>query len=142
MYTHCYAPWYKSVIQLGFSLYGIHNLVPAALGCVYPIEASTSLYNLYTYNTYHFLLTHTPSPHTHSHTHTLSPHPLFTRGMMVGIICSQTTLSDWNNSWPPINNPHHRLTKHPIFPEVGTTHIEMLLIIWSYLTKYESFGPA
>ena len=39
--------WYKSVIQLGFGLYGIHNLVPAALGRVYPVETSTSLYNLY-----------------------------------------------------------------------------------------------
>ena len=25
----------------------LHNLVPAALGCVYPVETSTSLYNLY-----------------------------------------------------------------------------------------------
>ena len=46
MCSHCYAPWYKSVIQLGFGLYGIHNLVPAALGSVYPVETSTS-YNLY-----------------------------------------------------------------------------------------------
>ena len=37
----------KSVIQLGFGFYGIHNLVPAALGRVYPVETSTSLYNLY-----------------------------------------------------------------------------------------------
>ena len=28
------------------------NLVPAALGCVYPIETSTSLYNLYLMHTY------------------------------------------------------------------------------------------
>ena len=48
----CYAPWYKSVIQLSFGLYTIHNLgVPAALGCVYPVETSTSLYNLYLYPT-------------------------------------------------------------------------------------------
>ena len=47
-YMRCYAPWYKSVIQLGVGFYGIHNL-PAALGCVYPrVETSTSLYNLYT----------------------------------------------------------------------------------------------
>ena len=46
-YALCYAPWYKSVIQLGFGLYGIHNLVPVALGSVYPVETSTSLYNLY-----------------------------------------------------------------------------------------------
>ena len=45
--TRCYAPWYKSVIQLGVGPYGIHNLGPAALSCVYPIETSTSLYNLY-----------------------------------------------------------------------------------------------
>ena len=46
-YVRCYAPWYKSVIQLGVGLYGIHNLGPAALGSVYPVETSTSLYNLY-----------------------------------------------------------------------------------------------
>ena len=46
-YMRCYAPWYKSVIQLGVGLYGIHNLGPAALGSVYPVETSTSLYNLY-----------------------------------------------------------------------------------------------
>ena len=46
-YVRCYAPWYKPVIQLGVGLYGIHNLGPAALGSVYPIETSTSLYNLY-----------------------------------------------------------------------------------------------
>ena len=45
-YVRCYGPWYKSVIQLGVGLYGIHNLGPAALGCVYPVETSTSLYNL------------------------------------------------------------------------------------------------
>ena len=50
--ARCYAPWYKSVIQLGFGLYGIHNLVPVALGRVYPVETSTSLYNLYLH---HFL---------------------------------------------------------------------------------------
>ena len=42
-----HAPWDKSVIQLSFGLYGIHNLMLAALGCVYPVETSTSLYNLY-----------------------------------------------------------------------------------------------
>ena len=46
-YVRCYAPWYKSVIQFGVGLYGIHNLGPAALGSVYPVETSTSLYNLY-----------------------------------------------------------------------------------------------
>ena len=40
-------PWYKSVIQLGVGLYGIHNLGPTALGSVYPVQTSTSLYNLY-----------------------------------------------------------------------------------------------
>ena len=34
-------------IQLSVDPYGIHNLGPAALGCVYPVETSTSLYNLY-----------------------------------------------------------------------------------------------
>ena len=48
-YVRCYAPWYKSVIQLGVGLYGIHYLGPAALGSVYPVETSTSLYNLYIY---------------------------------------------------------------------------------------------
>ena len=33
--------------QLGVSPYSIHNLGPVALGGVYPIETSTSLYNLY-----------------------------------------------------------------------------------------------
>ena len=47
VYVRCYDPWYKSVIQLGVGLYGIHNLGPAALGSVYPVETSTSLYNLY-----------------------------------------------------------------------------------------------
>ena len=46
-FVRCYAPWYKSVLQLGFGLYGIHNLVPVALGSVYPVETSTSLYNIY-----------------------------------------------------------------------------------------------
>ena len=40
-------PCYKSVIQLGVGLYGIHNLGPTALGGVYPVETSTSLYKLY-----------------------------------------------------------------------------------------------
>ena len=38
-YVRCYALCYKSVIQLGVGLYGIHG--------VYPIETSTLLYNLY-----------------------------------------------------------------------------------------------
>ena len=46
-YVRCYAPWYKSVIQLGVGLYSIHDLGPVALGCVYPVETSTLLYNLY-----------------------------------------------------------------------------------------------
>ena len=46
-YAHCHVPWYKSVIQLGFSLYSIHNLVPVALNSVYPVETFTMLYNLY-----------------------------------------------------------------------------------------------
>ena len=45
--TRCYASQYKLVIQLSVSLFGIHNLGPAALGSVYPVETSTSLYNLY-----------------------------------------------------------------------------------------------
>ena len=49
-YVRCYAPWYKSVIQLGVGLYGIHNLVPAALGSEYPVETSTLLCNLYIYH--------------------------------------------------------------------------------------------
>ena len=47
--ARCYAPWYKSVIQLGVGLYGIHNLGPTALSSVYPVETSTSLYNLYVF---------------------------------------------------------------------------------------------
>ena len=35
------------MVQLGVGPYVIHNLGPAALGCVYPVETSTSLYNLY-----------------------------------------------------------------------------------------------
>ena len=46
-YAHCHVPWYKSVIQLGFSFYSIHNLVPVALSSVYPVETFTLLYNLY-----------------------------------------------------------------------------------------------
>ena len=39
--------WF-GLVRFGlYSLYGIHNLGPAALGCVYPVETSTSLYNLY-----------------------------------------------------------------------------------------------
>ena len=45
--ARCYATWYKSVIQFGVGLYGIHNLGPTTLGRVYPVETSTSLYNLY-----------------------------------------------------------------------------------------------
>ena len=35
-------PWHKSVLQLSFSLYGIHNLVPVALDILYHIETSTA----------------------------------------------------------------------------------------------------
>ena len=35
-------PWYKSVLQLSFGLYGIHNLVTVALGILYPVETSTT----------------------------------------------------------------------------------------------------
>ena len=35
--------------MISFSLYGIHNLLPVALGSVYAVETSTSLYNLYLY---------------------------------------------------------------------------------------------
>ena len=44
------------MVQVGYTmdnvvrvldLYGIHNLGPAALGSVYPVGTSTSLYNLY-----------------------------------------------------------------------------------------------
>ena len=45
--ARCYDPLYKSVIQLGVRLYGIHNHGPTALCSVYPVETSTSLYNLY-----------------------------------------------------------------------------------------------
>ena len=50
--ARCYAPRYKSVIQLDVGLFGIHNLGPAALGSVYPVETSTSLYNLYVYDSW------------------------------------------------------------------------------------------
>ena len=34
------------MVQLGYTthLYSIHNLVPAALSCVYPVEASALFY--------------------------------------------------------------------------------------------------
>ena len=40
------------MVQVGYttrywSLWDKHNLWPAALGCVHPVETSTSLYNLY-----------------------------------------------------------------------------------------------
>ena len=94
-YVRCYAPWYKSVIQLSVGLYGIHYRGPVPLGSVhvYPVETSTSLYNLYTYIVHVlFSLPYLPLPctphlflalslslslslshtHTHTHTHTLS----------------------------------------------------------------------
>ena len=42
------------MVQVGYttrcqSLWDKHNLGPAALSCVYPVETSTSLYNLYMY---------------------------------------------------------------------------------------------
>ena len=57
--ARCYAPWYKSVIQLGIGLYGIHNLGAVALGSVYPVETSTLLYNLYLQTSYRLLVKNT-----------------------------------------------------------------------------------
>ena len=52
----------EAMVQVGyttrFGLCGIHNLGPVALGCVYPVETSTSLYNLYIHTVTCRVMTH------------------------------------------------------------------------------------